>query len=58
MKSQIGGLRVRMSAGVTINATPEAIKEGLVRFEEASEEGPRVVVKGTPENFELSRPPK
>lgn len=58
VKSHIGGLRIKISNGVEINASKEAMTEGLVRFEAESDEGPRTVVKGTPTTFELSRPPK
>lgn len=58
VKNQIGGLKMKISGGVTISATPEAMSNGAVKYEPDADEGPRVIVKGTPEGFEMSRPPK
>lgn len=58
VKSHIGGLKMKISSGVTISATPQAMKDGTVKFEPEAEDGPRVIVKGALEIFEMSRPPK
>ena len=58
VQAQIGGLRMRMSSGVTLSATSDALNNGTVRVEPESEEGPRVVVLGTTDELSLGRPPK
>lgn len=59
VRNQIGGLKLKMSSGdVTISATSEALENGTITFENSEAEGPRVVVKGTPEKLSLGKPPR
>ena len=57
VQAQIGGLRMKMSSGVTVSATPEALNNGIVRIEPESAEGPRVIVLGTTDELSLGKPP-
>lgn len=58
VKNRIGGLKMKISSGVTINASSEALENGIIKFDRDAKEGPRVIIKGTPEVFEMSKPPK
>ncbi|MET2012366.1 nucleoid-associated protein [Microbacterium chocolatum] len=49
----VGGLRLRTSNGVTVDASPEAVASGAVEVEEN-----RIVVNGAPSSFDLGRAPR
>lgn len=57
VRSQIGGLKVKTSSGVTITASSEAMQNGTVVVDSTSEDGPRIIVKGEADSYRLSRPP-
>jgi hypothetical protein len=57
VRSQIGGLKLKTSSGVTITASSEAMQNGTVTVDSDSPEGPRIIVRGSTDSYRLSRPP-
>lgn len=55
---QIGGLKLSTDTGVTVQASQAALSDGTVSFEPDADDGPRIIVKGEPGRFDLSRPPR
>lgn len=58
VSSQIGGLRMSTDTGVNIQATQEALSDGTISVDTSVPNDPRIVIKGAPEGFRLSKPPK
>jgi len=58
VQAQIGGLRMRMNSGVVISAGPDKWRDGTVKVVTDGEDGPRVIVKGTPDDLSFGKPPK
>lgn len=58
VSSQIGGLRMSTDTGVNIQATQDALADGTISVDTDAGGSPRIVIKGAPEGFRLSKPPK
>ncbi|MEV8254966.1 nucleoid-associated protein [Rhodoglobus sp. NPDC076762] len=58
VRGQIGGLKVHTTSDVTISASSDAMNDGTIKLEPDSPEGPRIIVKGAPDGYQLSSKPK
>jgi hypothetical protein len=58
VRSQIGGLKMRTNTEVTITASSEALNDGTITLDQDNPEGPRIIVKGSPDDYRLTKKPK
>lgn len=58
VSSQIGGLKMSTNTGVTLQATQDALSDGTIEVDASDPNDPRIIVRGTPEGFKLSKPPR
>jgi hypothetical protein len=58
VRGQIGGLKLHTTSDVTISASSEAMNDGTVTLDPDNPEGPRIIVKGSPDDYRLSGKPK
>ena len=58
VRSEIGGLKMHTNSGVTVLASSEAMNDGTVTLDPDNPEGPRIIVKGSPDGYKLAGKPK
>ena len=58
VRAQIGGLKVHTTTDVLITASSDALGDGTVVIDSQNPEGPRIIVKGSPNDYKLARRPK
>ena len=58
VSGQIGGLKMSTNTGVTLQATHTALSDGTITVDTSNGNDPKIIVKGIPEGFKFSKPPK